>query len=140
MFTPDNKETETIDVMHEIWNGKPPENQAPISWGIRLDDQSAFQNVRLKAGETYLADAEFEDPDQDALTYKWELRRESTSTKEGGDKEYIPALIEGLINDTLSPEIELVAPKESGAYRLFVYAYDTDNNAAHANIPFFVGE
>jgi len=43
-----------------------------------------------------------------------------------------------LIEEPAAPNVTLNAPEAGGAYRLFVYAYDGQNHAAHANIPFFV--
>jgi hypothetical protein len=65
------------------------------------------------------------------------VRAESKSENIGGDAEYLPELVPGLIKQQQA-KTELTAPAHAGAYRLFVYAYDGHNNAAHANIPFMV--
>ena len=68
----------------------------------------------------------------------WEVRKESTATQVGGDKEQVPEIVDGLIKDPFAQKIEFEAPKTPGAYRLYAYVYDGNGNAAHANIPFFV--
>ena len=138
LFTTTGEETEAIDVMHYIWNGKWPENRAPAINDMRLDGKTAYDNVTLESGQSYRAAVDSFDHEGDPLSYKWELRRESTSTEGGGAQEYIPELIEGLIQDENKNTIELTTPEERGAYRLFVYVYDGQNHAAHANIPFYV--
>eukprot|EP00752_Nemacystus_decipiens_P018816 g16872.t1 len=138
MFTPTGEETETIDVMHYVWNGAWPENRTPAVESMLLNGLTAYDSVQLNAGQTYEAVLNAVDPDGDELSFHWELRNESTSTKSGGAKEYIPALVEGLISNADRHQIELQAPDAEGAYRLFVYAYDGNNHAAHANIPFYV--
>lgn len=138
MFTPTGEETETIDVMHYVWNGSWPENRTPAVDSMQLNGQTAYDNVQLEPGQIYEAVLHATDPDSDELSYKWELRRESTSTKSGGAEEYIPELIEGLISNPYDQQIQITAPEAEGAYRLFVYAYDGNNHAAHANIPFYV--
>ncbi len=80
------------------------------------------------------------DPDGDALTYKWEVMRESEATQTGGDREEIPPVLAGLINEKAPGQVEMTAPEEPGAYRLFVYVYDGKGHAGHANIPFYVEE
>jgi hypothetical protein len=44
----------------------------------------------------------------------------------------------GLIRNPESRGITLEAPGASGPYRLFVYVYDGQGHAGHANIPFLV--
>lgn len=139
MFLDTGESTEAVDVMHSIWNnGQWPQNRAPQVSPISLNGKLALDNVTLRHGKTYNARIAVEDADNDALTYQWEVRYESRASEVGGDKEAIPDVIEGLIADPTKPEISVTAPDESGAYRLFVYAYDGNNHAAHANIPFYV--
>ncbi|TDF39861.1 hypothetical protein EYS14_10230 [Alteromonadaceae bacterium M269] len=138
MYLDSGEETEAIDIMHYIWNGKWPENRTPRVSPIQLNKRMAYDNIYLFSGKTYQAQITVEEPDNDPITYKWEVRKESTATEVGGDHEAVPPVIEGLIEDTTAAKINLTAPKEKGAYRLFVYIYDGNNNAAHANVPFFV--
>ncbi|MFT5277960.1 MAG: hypothetical protein ACI97K_000224 [Glaciecola sp.] len=137
MFLASGEKTEAVDVMHYIWNGSWPENRVPRISPITLNKKGAFDNVFLYSGEKYIAAVEAVDAEGDTITYRWEVRAESSSDGVGGDAESIPQLVEGLIKNQ-DATIELVAPTESGAYRLFVYAFDGHNNAAHANIPFYV--
>ncbi len=138
MALADGAETETVDVMHRIWNGQWPDNRAPRVQRLTLNQQSAHDSVRLKPGEVYPAEIGAVDPDGDSLRFRWEVMRESQATQAGGDKEDVPELIEGLIDDPSQPSIQVTGPTEPGPYRLFVYAYDGNENAGHANIPFLV--
>jgi len=105
---------------------------------MHLDGRASSGNIKLRAGKNYKAKVKVKDPDGDSLSYRWELRLESQATQEGGDREAIPDLLPGLINATTDHEIALPAPREPGAYRLFVYALDGRGKAAHANLPFYV--
>ena len=98
---------------------------------------AAGESVKLVAGEAYEAVVDIADPDGDALTYRWELKPESTSTASGGDFEAAIDSIEGYFSKTDEAATQLTAPA-AGEYRLFVYAYDGQGHAAHANIPFLV--
>lgn len=139
MFLASGEETEPVDIMHYIWNhGQWPANRAPSVSPIMLNGKTAFDNVVLSAGKKYQAALKVNDPDQDEYTVAWEIRNESTSKKVGGDAEYVPQRIDGLIGDDMGPQTTLRAPKKSGAYRLFAYVYDNQGNAAHANFPFYV--
>jgi hypothetical protein len=138
MLLPDGAETETIDVMQYIWTGSWPENRSPQIKMTQLDKRTPAENIEVLSGQTYTASVEAMDPDSEDLVYVWEIKHESQATQEGGDKEEIPAIVSGLISNPDTAVIELVAPADEGAYRLFVYVYDSSGNAAHANIPFFV--
>lgn len=138
VFAPTGEETEAVDVMHYIWNGQWPDNRTPQLESMLLDGKTSFDNVTLAAGQAYRATVSSTDPDGDALTYVWKLRHETTATSGGGAHEYLPALIEGRIEKSDQSEIILHTPDEEGAYRLFVYVYDGQGHAAHANIPFYV--
>jgi hypothetical protein len=140
IFMASGAETETVDVMHYIWNGTWPENRSPRLESATLDGRTAYDGIYLEPGMSYTALATVTDPDGDAVSYSWEVMRESTDLGHGGDQESVPESLDGLLDPPEQAEVTLTAPQTSGAYRLFVYAYDGNNHAAHANIPFFVGE
>jgi hypothetical protein len=138
LFTEDGEETEAVDMMHYLWNDAWPENRSPKLKSMRLDGKSAHQNVRLKAGESYNALVHLTDPDGDSLTYRWEVKPESSARQAGGDFEESIDNMDTLIANPLEKKIRITAPTQVGAYRLFAYAYDGNGHAAHANIPFYV--
>ena len=140
LFAETGEETEVIDVLQYIWTGTWPENRAPRLQSISLNGKSAHDNVRLDAGKTYTAEVFVKDSDGDPITYLWQVKNESNATQVGGDYEEMIPSLPGLISDPAAQSIELAAPLNPGAYRLFVYAYDGHGHAAHANIPFYVGE
>jgi hypothetical protein len=138
MFLEDGTETEAIDVMHYAWNGTWPENRSPRIETMLLDSKTSTQDVVLEAGAPFEAKVVADDPDGDTLEYRWEIMRESEARQEGGDREQIPDLVPGLIDDANIGGVNVVAPGEAGAYRLFVYVFDGQGHAGHANIPFLV--
>lgn len=140
MFMPDGRETESIDMMHYVWNGEWPENRTPRINDYTLEGKVATDNIKLTAGKTYNAQIDVTDPENDALTYRWEIMKESETNATGGDAEEVPAKIEGLISSEPGASVEFLAPKEEGAYRLFIYVDDPNDHTAHANIPFFVNK
>jgi len=140
MFLESGEETATVDVMHYVWNGTWASNRSPRLAGAWLDGKTAYQNARLKAGQSYRVKVEAADGDGDPLTYVWEVMAESTDLKTGGDLESRPQAFKGLLKDAAAKETTLTAPPAPGAYRLFVYVFDGHGHAAHANIPFYVDE
>ncbi|MFY0606813.1 MAG: hypothetical protein JXR10_08860 [Cyclobacteriaceae bacterium] len=138
MHLPDGTETEAVDMMHYAWKGEWPTNRTSRLSQFTIDGKQPADNIKLKAGQTYTAQVDISDPDSDPLTYRWEVMEESTSNKTGGDAEEVPATIEGLFMPDAHSMATFQAPDTPGAYRLFVYVYDSNNHAAHANIPFWV--
>jgi hypothetical protein len=138
MFLANGNVTETVDAMQYLWTGAWPGNRCPALESFILDEKTAYDNVRLKAGEKYSASVVASDYEQDAITYRWEVLPESTDLGMGGDLESRPETLLAIEVD--QAEIEVDAPKTPGAYRLFVYATDSGNRSATANIPFFVEE
>ena len=137
MFTEAGEETETVDVMHYIWNDSWPDNRSPQLKSMTLGGKTAHQNVILTADVSYEAIVDVFDPEDDALRYQWELKPESNATQVGGDFEKSIASLGDLSEDPTAATIRL-AVSEPGEYRLFVYAYDDHGHAAHANIPLLV--
>ena len=137
MLTEAGEETEVVDVMHYAWNGTWPANRTPVVNSLLLDGKSARQSVSVTQGLTYKATFDVSDSENDPLSYRWEMKRESDSSQVGGDFEASISNLDGLFSDATSASMTITAP-EPGAYRLFAYAYDDHGHAAHANIPFIV--
>lgn len=138
IFLPDGQETESVDVMHYIWNGEWPKNRTPAIVSFELDGKTAYDNIHIKPGKSYTAEIVVNDPEQDSIDYTWEIMPESTDLKHGGDHEEKPPVLTGLFEDSNTKSLTFRTPEKRGAYRLFVYATDGNNHAAAANIPFFV--
>ena len=137
MFTETGEETETVDVMHRLWNQDWPANRTPSLHTLHLDGKLATESIRLISGATYRAVVDMQDADGDSIAYRWELKPESAALEVGGDVEANIANLDTEFMGAGSPQVSFVAPA-SGAYRLFVYGYDGQGHAAHANVPFLV--
>lgn len=139
LFTEAGEESEVVDVMQYLWSGQWPKNRAPHLASFTLNGKKATEGGQLQPGQRYPVAAAVTDPDKDPLTYRYELLPESTDLKSGGDRESRPAAVPGLVPAGAKGQTTLTAPKQTGAYRLFVYATDGHGNVATANIPFYVG-
>jgi len=138
MFLEDGTETETIDTMHYIWTGSWPDNRSPQIETTHLDARTSAEDIVLKKGARIPAAVVASDPDGDPLEYRWEIMRESTTTKDGGDKEDVPEVIDGLVDSPDKDRMVMTTPEDAGSYRLFIYVFDGQGHAGHANIPFLV--
>lgn len=139
LFTELGEKTEAINVMEYFWSGKWPQNMAPRMLDIKIEGKGGrFDNVKLNKNKTYSASFVIEHPDKQSLKVRAEILAEPTELSDGGDFEKRPETIEGLIIEAGINTIKFKTPTNKGAYRLFVYVTDQNNNAATANIPFFV--
>jgi hypothetical protein len=143
MFLPDGSRTEAVDVMTLLWSGRWPTNRCPRLEppGVRL---LGTRERRGGAGETLMAGqrARFAvsvtDPEGDAVQVSWDLRLDvADNPNVGGDAEPETPPIAGAIVETTEEgrRVEVAVPRQSGPYRLFVYAHDRHGNAATANLP-----
>jgi hypothetical protein len=140
LFTDSGDETEAVDVMHYIWNGSWPDNRTPAFKSITLNNKTSREDITLTAGKSYSAKVDVEDYEDDTLSYFWEIKLESNATQEGGDFETNIESLSKLIKNAAMSDITITTPSHTGAYRLFVYIGDGNNNKAHGNIPFYVNE
>jgi hypothetical protein len=138
LFTEKGEESEVVDVLQFLWTGSWPANKAPHMYSCQLNNKKVTDDITLSPGKTYEAKAVAFDPDNDKLTYLWEVLHEATKVGEGGDREDRPGTIESVIVNQGKSLTGIRAPSEEGAYRLFVYVRDGNNNVATANIPFYV--
>jgi len=138
IFTEKGEESEVVDVMEYLWSGKWPKNQSPHIYSLQLNNMAAVENVSLRPGASYEALATAADPNNDKLSYRWELLPEPTQVGEGGDFEARPTSIDKAITTGSNGKATLMTPEKEGAYRLFVYVMDGNNNVATANLPFLV--
>jgi len=130
MFLDDGSRLATVDTMTELWSGTPPANLSPTVQPLVLDGDG-----QVNPGAEVRVAAVTADPEGGPLRARWALRRESNEYATGGD--YRPMLpdIEGAILKGGTEGARVRMPREPGAYRLFLYAYDDHGNAATANVP-----
>jgi len=138
LFTEDGRAKEAVGVLQYMWSGEAPEADPPRIAQIRINGQPAEASVRMKPGDSMSADFKVIDGAILSSAVHWELTRESTDKRIGGDAEERPAPVK-LIADRKAPtHLELVAPQEPGPYRLFLTIDGAGRTAATANFPFYV--
>lgn len=139
LFTENGEESPAIDVMHYFWNDNQwPANRAPEIKSATLNGKFASQSVHLTAGDEVEFAFDAVDPDEDEMSWRFEVLPEATDLHDGGDAEKRPIAIEDLLVSEAVGKITFKVPDQSGAYRAFIYILDGQNNAATVNIPFHV--
>ena len=137
MLTEEGHKTEAVDVMQYAWTGQWPANRTPRVERLLVDGKDSSKSIVLTAGESYDAVFDVTDPEGGSISYRWELKAESSATSEGGDYEEPIASLDGVIADASAPTTVVTAPA-AGKYRLFAYAVDEQQRVAHANLPLLV--
>lgn len=138
MFLKTGESTAVVDELTRYWSGKYPENRAPVTDSLKLQDKNAVDNIYLKPGEKCTAHVYVTDPNNDPLTYKWIILKEVVERSRGGAREIEPDEVPFEIISDTNGELKFIAPKEKGEYRLFSYVYDGRDKAGTGNVPFCV--
>lgn len=138
MFLESGERTEAVNVMQYVWTGSWPANRAPRVADLRIDGRAAADNVYVKPGTEHTAVLKAEDPDGDALTFRWEVVREVARAGYAGMGEQRSKPMPELIVKPGEGRLVFKAPEQEGAYRVFVFVVDGKGNGSTANIPFFV--
>jgi hypothetical protein len=131
---PNGSRLGAADAMSFAWTGRWPANRCPRIWDPRIDGPTDD----LAPGAPMKASIAAADPDGDTLAFEWEVLEESRDRKSGGDPESKPPVVPTEFATPAPGRAEFKAPSAPGAYRLFIYVRDGNNNAATANIPFRV--
>lgn len=138
MFNKAGESTARIDEMTKYWSGSYPENRAPLTDSMKLDEKNAVENIYLKPNNTYTAQVFVREPNGDPIDYKWVMLKEVQDKSQGGALELEPQKVDFKILKDENGVLEFETPKETGDYRIFSYAYDGKGKVGNANIPFFV--
>jgi hypothetical protein len=133
MWLSDGSQLAAVDLMTELWSGRPPPNRAPTVEPLIVEG-----DAQLDPGAKLRVRAVIADPEGAAIRTRWVLLRESGEYATGGDARPVPPEVEGAFVETGRDGAVLRMPKDPGAYRLFVYAYDGGGKAATANVPLLV--
>jgi hypothetical protein len=137
IFNKDGRAIAVLDELTLYWSGAYPDDRAPAVDSMTLDGQRATDNIKLKPNQVYTAEMVAQDPEGEALTYKWELLEEVTTRSQGGAFEAEPDDVALEIVSEEAGKIQFKTPAKAGEYRLFSYCYDT-HKVGNANIPFLV--
>ena len=136
LFLEDGTPTEIVDTMTLLWTGQWPENRSPSIGKKKIYNPASGKRHIYTPSSEVSFQVQATDPDGDALTIRWDLRRdESGNSSTGGDWEQrIPPIDEAVISSE-ADRVTIQMPARPGNYRLFAYAYDPSGKVATANLP-----
>ncbi|MBU2503057.1 hypothetical protein KJ682_17125 [bacterium] len=129
MFLPDGDKLGAVDVMTEVWSGRPPADLCPEIRSFGLVGPDVVQ-----AGDTVQVELDVIDPEGAEVTVKWAVRGEAGEYLTGGDVQATPLELDGIITASSTRGATLVVPG-GGIYRLYMTAHDGNGGAAAASVP-----
>jgi hypothetical protein len=137
LFGEDGSETESVHFLKSAWTGQKTDNLAPQVHDLFIETNNGVlnDNVYLENNVEYAVIAQVTDPENDTITYKWEIRPEESYFFKNKTINYD---MDHLILNEEDNKITFVSPIDEGPYRVFVFAFDGKGNVASYNIPFYV--
>ncbi len=128
----DGSLTEVSDALAEAW-GRRPASPAPSILGIGISADVFAPGQEISAGVDARSRAS-----EVSLQTEWRVLAEATDLRLGGDLEAAPPRIGVDVLTADARQVRFIAPREPGAYRLFITVRDASGKAATANLPFLV--
>ncbi len=95
MFLPDGSPTAAVDVMTELWSGRPGTGHAPVVAPLVVEGPAEVDPGAIVAVRSTVTD-----PDGGEVRVRWALRPESGEYQTGGDFKRSPPEIAGVIVDS----------------------------------------
>lgn len=127
----DGSLTAMSDALTRAW-GKPVAEPAPAIRGIGIAADEFAPGQEVSAGVDAVSF------DGSPLRTDWKVLAEATDLRGGSGIETAPARIAVPVLHADAASVRFLAPREPGAYRLFITLHDRRGKAATANLPFLV--
>ena len=138
MFLSNGFPTEAIDVMHYCWTQRWPSNRAPSITNIFLNELKWQKEHFLAPNTKTNLVVDFMPYNNKDVYFEYHLFPEAFTNKIGGDRQRSPKEIELNILSVDKNKISFMTPKKKGAYRIFAYVKNKNNQYSVANVPFFI--
>ncbi len=137
IFTEKSEKTQLAFELENIWKNKNLPYKGPTLKGITLNESPSKDNIFLTSDNTLTARISYNYPGNDTLSFRWDIKPENWFYRPWDDQSPVESMNEYILH---SHENEMIfkVPEVEGAYRVFSYITDKQNNVATANIPFYV--
>jgi len=134
LFLDSGEKTPSVDAIARCWTGRWPENRSPMITKVEAD----FINRTVAPGSERTLAIRAEDPEGDVLASEAWVMAEAAKPTIGGDKEAVPARIDGCLAATAPLAYTFRAPGQPGNYRAFVKVSDGRGGACTQSLAFRV--
>ncbi|MBC7904453.1 MAG: hypothetical protein H7Y27_13595 [Gemmatimonadaceae bacterium] len=146
LFTDEGQQTETIDELSALWNGKSAVYSSPSIKTVLVDAKSDLESIYLNAGQATTASITLSDKPIVPVALKWEIERDTIEYLNASYRQSVKKVV---ASDTLSLSpgnsvsnlnITFRAPMREGPYRIFFYLKNGSGRISTANSCFYVHE
>ncbi|WP_051068787.1 glycoside hydrolase family 2 TIM barrel-domain containing protein [Cesiribacter andamanensis] len=137
LFSPEGYETESVQVLQQIWLGIEHQNynQHLRVDSLHINSTIANSNLYLRSKSVNIAYIFIHAPVDHHLEYCWEIRPEGLDNFKPGE---FNTVLDYLVEEQNGPSVRFVAPEREGGYRLIVWVFDGLQYVATHNVPFYV--
>ncbi len=137
IFTEKSEKTQLAFELENIWKDRELPYKGPILKDISLNESSNNDNIFLTSEKTLTARISYDYSGKDTLSIRWDLKPENWFYKPWDDQNPVESINENILHSNGS-EMIFKIPVIEGAYRVYTYLTDKENNVATGNIPFYV--
>ncbi|MCE5227378.1 MAG: hypothetical protein LLG05_16165 [Porphyromonadaceae bacterium] len=128
------EKTPMVEAMERVWKRTEPAQTAPVVNNFTINGKKGIESPYVKKDQLFVGEVEVFDKEGDALTYVWEILKESTVLGTGGSYEPRPNRVGEVATTGINSFSTSVS--EPGNYRLYVYVLDNTGFVSTANVPF----
>lgn len=134
LFLDTGEKTPSVDAIARCWTGQWPENRSPMITKVEAD----FVNQTVAPGSARPLTIRADDAEGDVLASEAWVMAEAAKPLIGGDKEAVPARIDGCFTASAPLAYTFRAPGQPGNYRAFVKVSDGRGGACTQSLAFRV--
>lgn len=131
-----NKSQSVVE-MSRIWDGKDTVYTGPSLEYLLVDDQGAYDNILLTAGQSTTVSASYETTNTESYTFSWQVQQENWH-----EEQVAPTLpnLPVHVDEASSQSFVFDAPDTPGPYRIYLKVVDSSGYYATANVPVYILE
>lgn len=129
LLTKDGAATPAVEVLERSWTGRVAGNRAPVVEALRC----AVANQTLAPAHPFEAELAAADPEQDTLTYEWQVLPLYGGRDQEG-RELTPPAVPQSVKGIQGNKADLIAPTRPGDYRVYAYVRDGKGGVGTANV------
>lgn len=137
LFDKDGNRSASVDVLQQLWTGRPAPHRAPKVKYMLVDGKGAKDNLLYNPGTVINAQVYMQDSSS-KLSYRWFLQPEDWFRVQHFYNQKEKRSLDEFTISAAANRFVFRAPTTEGPYRVYVYIYNDKGYFATCNTPFYV--